>query len=66
METALPILKLGPEEQSEQSELEFELQFQRKLTRQQRFEMMLRKSEELAQELIRHGHRRPAAIVKRP
>ena len=62
----MPILKVGPEEFSEQRELEFELQFQRSLTLEQRFEMMFRKSRELAVELIRHGHRRPAAIVKRP
>ena len=62
----MAILKVGPEEQSEERELEFELQFQQGLTRQERFEMMLRKSRELAEELIRRGHRRPAAIIKRP
>jgi hypothetical protein len=66
LETTLPILKVGPEEQSEERELEFELQFQGSLTRQQRFEMMLQKSRELAEELIRRGHRRPAAVLKRP
>ena len=61
----MAILKVGPEEQSEERELEFELQYQRGLTRAQRFQMMLTKSNELAQELIRRGHRRPAPVLKR-
>ena len=61
----MPSLKVGPEEQSEERELEFELQYQRGLTRAQRFQMMLTKSNEKAQELIRRGHRRPAPVLKR-
>jgi hypothetical protein len=62
----LAILKVGPDEQSEERELDFELQYQRSLTRQQRFEMMFRKSRELVEALIRRGHRKPAGIAKRP
>jgi hypothetical protein len=62
----LAILKVGPDEQSEERELDFELQYQRSLSRQQRFEMMLRKSRELVEVLTRRGHRRPAGITKRP
>ena len=47
-------------------ELQFELDYQRSLTTAQRFEMMFRKSREMAEELIRRGHRRPVEVVKRP
>jgi hypothetical protein len=59
------VLKLAPEEFSEERELAFEIDFQRGLTTAQRFEMMFRKSREMAEELLRRGHRRPAEIVKR-
>ena len=61
----MPILKLDPEGSTEDQELEFELEYLRGLTTAQRFEMMFRKSREMAEVLLRHGHRQPAAIVKR-
>ena len=58
-----PVLKL--ESDDEEKELEFELAYQRTLTTQQRFELMFRKSREIAEMLLRHGHRKPFEIVKR-
>jgi hypothetical protein len=49
----------------EEKELQLELVYQRSLTTQQRFEMMFRKSREMAETLQRHGHRKPFEIVKR-
>jgi len=60
----MPVLKL--EKDDEERELEFELAYQRTLTTQQRFELMFRKSREIAEMLLRHGHRKPFEIVKRP
>ncbi len=57
------IIKLAKDDP--EKELEFELEFQRSLTTQQRFEMMFRKSKELAQMLIENGHRKAFEIVKR-
>jgi len=59
----VPILKLDADD--EEKELEFELAYQRTLTTQQRFELMFRKSREIAEVLLRHGHRKPFEIVKR-
>lgn len=61
-----PILKLDPLEPSEDQELAFELAYQRTLTVAQRFEMMFRRSRELAAELLRRGYRKPIEVVKRP
>jgi hypothetical protein len=58
-------LKLDPSASSEDQELEFELRYQRGLTTAQRFEMMFVRSREMAERLIRLGHRRPAEVVKR-
>ncbi len=58
-----PILKLS--EHDEELELEFELAFQRTLTTQQRFELMFRKSREIAEVMLKLGHRKPFEIVKR-
>ena len=58
-----PVLKI--EKDDEEQELAFELAYQRSLTTQQRFELMFRKSRELAEMLHRHGHRKPFEIVKR-
>jgi len=57
------ILKL--EIDGEEKELEFELEYQRLLTTQQRFEMMFEKSRVMAQLLHKHGHRKPFEIIKR-
>jgi hypothetical protein len=59
-----PIIKLAPDEQDEDRELELELDYQLSLTTAQRFEMMLRKSRELAEELLRRGCRKPVEIVE--
>jgi hypothetical protein len=59
------ILKVAPGVPSEDDELDFELAYQRSLTTAQRFEMMLARSRQIAEELIRLGHRRPVEIVKR-
>jgi hypothetical protein len=63
MEDVMPILKL--EDDNENQQLEFELAFQRTLTTQERFELMFRKSREIAEVLLRHGYRKPVEIVKR-
>ena len=63
MEDVMPILKLERDNESQQ--LEFELAFQRTLTTQERFELMFRKSREIAEVLLRHGYRKPIEIVKR-
>jgi hypothetical protein len=59
------VLKVPPGAASEDDELEFELAYQRSLSTAQRFEMMFARSRQIAEELIRRGHRRPAEITKR-
>lgn len=59
----MPILKLDKDDEAQQ--LEFELAYQRTLTTQQRFELMFRRSREIAEVLLRHGYRKPVEIVKR-
>ena len=49
----------------EEKELDFELDFQLSLTAKQRFEMMFRRSAEVARMLIEYGHREPFKIIKR-
>lgn len=58
-----PILLV--EKDDEEAELDFELAYLRTLTTQQRFEVMFRKSHEIAEMLLKHGHRKPFEIVKR-
>jgi len=58
-----PILKT--EKDDEDTELEFELDYQLSLTTKQRFRMMFQKSREERETLIRHGYRKSAEIVKR-
>jgi hypothetical protein len=60
-----PILKLDPDVASDERELEFELAYQRGLTTAERFEMMFRRSREMAEALIRRGHRKPVEVSKR-
>lgn len=60
-----PILKQEPGRENEDAELEFELAYQRTLTTQERFELMFRKSRELAEMLLKHGYRKPVEIIKR-
>jgi len=59
-----PVLKLDRDDEGR--ELEFELAYQRSLTTEERFRMMFQKSREIAEMLIRHGHRKPFEIIKRP
>ena len=58
-----PTLKAA--EHDEEKELEFEPAYQSALTTQVRFELMFRKSRELAEALLRRGHRKPTEISKR-
>ncbi|MBI3599516.1 MAG: hypothetical protein HY097_02610 [Nitrospinae bacterium] len=58
-----PILKLDVHD--EEKELDFEIDYQLSLTTEQRFEMMFKKSEEIAKILIENGHREPFKIIKR-
>ena len=59
------VLKVAVDESSEERELAFELDYLASLTTAQRFEMMFRKSREMAEELLRRGHRRAAEVAKR-
>jgi hypothetical protein len=59
------ILKVDRGSSSEDDELEFELRYQATLTTAQRFEMMFARSREIAERLIRLGHRKPVEVVKR-
>jgi hypothetical protein len=59
----MPILKLDHDD--EERELEFELEYQRSLTFEQRFSMMLRRMKEINQMLEKYGHRKPFEIIKR-
>lgn len=46
-------------------ELAFELAYLRSLTTQQRFDLMFRRSREIAEVLLRRGYRKPVEVVKR-
>ena len=56
---------LKTDRHDEEKELDFELAYQATLTTQQRFELMFRKSREIAETLIKHGYRKPFEIIKR-
>ena len=56
---------LALEADDEERELAFELAYLQTLTTQQRFALMFRRSREMVELLLRHGHREPVAIVKR-
>lgn len=60
------ILKLLPDEQGAEVELNFELDFLTSLTVQQRFELMFARSREMAEMLRANGHTETPAILKRP
>jgi hypothetical protein len=60
-----PILKVDPSDQSDERELEFELDYLATLTVEQRFEMMFRRSRELKALMERYGPRRTPEVVKR-
>jgi hypothetical protein len=57
------ILKLASDQQKK--ELDFELDYQLSLTVQERFQMMFKKSREIALTLFKNGHRKPFEIIKR-
>ena len=59
------ILKVAPDEPSEEQELRFELDFLAGLTVQARFELMFERSRQMAEALEANGHRAPASILKR-
>ncbi len=58
-----PVWKLDADDEAKERELE--LAYQRSLTTQERFEMMFRRSREMAEMLERRGYRKPFEIVKR-
>jgi hypothetical protein len=57
-----PVLKLKNDDQ--ERELEFEVEYQLSLTVEQRFRMMFQKSREIAEILVRNGHRKPFEMKK--
>lgn len=59
------ILKVSPEEASEDRELRFELDFLLGLTTQARFELMFERSRQMADALAANGNRAPSSILKR-
>lgn len=60
----MAVLKLSKD--NEQAEIEFELDYLASLTTRERFEMMRRKSREVASLGKQNGRRRTAEIIKRP
>jgi hypothetical protein len=60
------VLKLAEAEQDENRELEFELSFLRSLSTEQRFELMFRRSRQMAETLRAHGHGEAPSTLKRP
>jgi hypothetical protein len=61
----MPNRKVEQGRKDPDAELEFELAYQRTLTTQERFEIMFRKSREIAEVMLKRGHRKPVEIVKR-
>ena len=59
------ILKIAREEYDVIQALTSELSYQDVLTTQQQFELMFRKSREIAEMLRRHGYRKPLEFIKR-
>ncbi len=59
------ILKIREGQEDDEKELRFELTYLSGLTVQQRFDLMLRKSREMAEALRQHGHGKTTGIVKR-
>jgi hypothetical protein len=58
------ILKVSASDADEQ-ELDFELAYQLTLSTAERFEMMLSRSRQIAEEQIRRGYRKPVEIIMR-
>jgi len=59
----MAILKL--KEHDEEREIEFELEFQKQLTIQQRFQMLEERKKYIIKQLEKYGHRKSFEIVKR-
>jgi hypothetical protein len=59
------VLKLARDEQSEERELDFELDFQQSLSVAQRFALMFERSRLMAEMLRAHGHGEPSSVLKR-
>ena len=59
----MAVLKLRRHD--ERAEIQFELDYLTSLTTRERFELMLRKSREMARLLRRHGSRRTTQVTKR-
>jgi len=59
-----PIFKSDTDD--DERELDFELEYQLSLSvEEERFRMMFQMSREIAEMLIRNGHRKPFEIIKR-
>ncbi|MGD9157065.1 MAG: hypothetical protein PVG39_01540 [Desulfobacteraceae bacterium] len=58
-----PILKTNFDD--EEKEIDFELDYLLSLTTDQRFQMMFQKSKEMAEMLVKNGHRKTPEIIKR-
>ncbi|MDP8247722.1 MAG: hypothetical protein P9M00_06250 [Candidatus Tritonobacter lacicola] len=58
-----PIFKSDTDD--DELELDFELDYQLSLSVEERFRMMFQRSREIAEMLIRNGHRKPFEIIKR-
>ena len=58
-----PILKLSKD--NPDKECEFELEYLLSLSIQERFQMMLKKSQEMYNLMVNNGHRRTNQIIKR-
>jgi hypothetical protein len=59
----MPILKL--KRHNQRKEIEFELKFLKSLSLKERFNLMLKKSREMLDLLVKSGHRRPSEVIKR-
>ena len=58
-----PILKIDNDD--EEKEIDFEVDYLLSLTSEQRFHMMFQRSKELAEMLEKNGHRKSPEIIKR-
>ncbi len=58
-----PILKIDTDD--EEKEIDFEVDYLLSLTAEQRFHMMFQRSKELAEMLVKNGHRKAPEIIKR-
>lgn len=61
----MAILKLSKDNENEEIEIEFELNYLKSLTTNQRFQMMAKKTYELINLLGENGNRKTTQIIKR-